>query len=107
MHFYGYPKKQQIVSEIPFKCDQAHLGMLLTNQITEFIKIQYPHNYSRNKIDFLYAWISKEANLIQTYIYCLLHHTQILSKVHRRYFQNEEFALYILRYEGTKYQGMK
>ena len=107
MSFYRYPKKQLIVSEIPIKCDQTHLGMLLTNQITEFMKIQHLQHYSRNKIDFLYAWISKEANLIQTYIYCLLHHTQILSKVHRRYFQNEEFALYILRYEGTKYQGMK
>ena len=39
--FVSYPKKQQIVPVISIKCDQAHLGILLTNQITEFMKVQY------------------------------------------------------------------
>ena len=50
MSFDRYPKKQQIVSEISIKCDQAHLGM--TNQITEFMKPKYLQNNSRDEIDF-------------------------------------------------------
>ena len=61
MSFDRYPKKQQIVSEISIKYDQAHLAMLLTNQITEFLKVQYLRNEPKNEICFLYAYISKEA----------------------------------------------
>ena len=48
-------KKLQIVSEISIECDQTHLGMLLTNWITEFMNFQYLQNKSRDKTDFLDA----------------------------------------------------
>ena len=54
MSFDRYSNKQQIVSEISIKCDQAHLGMLLLNQTKEFMKAQYLQNESRDGIDFLY-----------------------------------------------------
>ena len=53
MSFDRYSKKQQIVSEISIKCDQAH--MLLTNEIIELMKVQYLQNELRDEIDFLYA----------------------------------------------------
>ena len=62
-YFKIFAKKRQIVSETSIKCNQAHLGMLLTNQITEFMKFQYLQNELRDKIDFLYVYISKEATI--------------------------------------------
>ena len=53
MYFDRYPKKQQIVSEILIKCNQAHLGILLTNQITKFMKFQNLQDELRDGIDFL------------------------------------------------------
>ena len=81
MSFDRYPKKQQIVSEISIKFNQAYLGILLTNQITEFMKLQYLQNASRDEIPFLYVYISKEATMLRN--------AQIVLKVHTRYFQNE------------------
>ena len=69
MYFDKYPKKQQIVSETSIKCNQAHLGILLTNRITEFMKFQYLQNESRDEIDFLYVYISKEATTSFKHIY--------------------------------------
>ena len=63
MYFDRYPKKQQIFSEISIKCNQAHPGIYLTNQITKFIKFQHLQNESRGEIDFLYVCISKEATI--------------------------------------------
>ena len=63
MSFNRYPKKRQIVSEISIKCNQAHLGILLANQITEFMKVQYLQNESRAEIDLLYVYKSKEATI--------------------------------------------
>ena len=63
MYFDRYQKKKQIVSEISIKCNQAHLGILLTNQITKFMKFQYLQNELRDEIDFLYVYIPKEATI--------------------------------------------
>ena len=63
MSFYRYPKKQQIVSKISIKYDQAHRGTLFTNQITEFMELQYLQNESTDEIDFLFAYISQEATI--------------------------------------------
>ena len=104
MFFDIYLKKQKIVSEILITCDQAQLVMLLTNQITEFIKVQYLQNESRDKnISFLCRNIQRRNYMAQAYILGLLRHDQILLKVHASYFQNEDFALYISRInEGMK-----
>ena len=48
-------KKHQVVLEISIKCDETHMSMLLTNQITEFVNVQYIQNESRDEIDFIYA----------------------------------------------------
>ena len=63
MSFDRYPKREQIVPEFSIKWDQVHLGMLLTNQIKEFMKIQYLQNNSRDELDFLYAYVSKGATI--------------------------------------------
>ena len=49
------------------------------------------------KLIFICIDIQRSKHLIQSYILGLLRHAQALSKVHTRYFQNEEFALYISR----------
>ena len=67
MSFDIYPKKWQIVLQISIKCNQALLGILFTNQITELIKVQYLQNELRDEIDFLYVYISKGA-IINMYI---------------------------------------
>ena len=104
MFFYIYLKKQEIVLEILIKCDQPHLVMLFTNQITEFIKVQYLQNESRDEnTSFLCRNIQRRNYMAQAYISGLLRHDQILLKVHASYFQNEDFALYISRInEGMK-----
>ena len=51
MTFDRYPKRQQIL----VKYDQDFLGMLFTNQITGFLKVEYVRNVPTNEIDFLYA----------------------------------------------------
>lgn len=61
MSFGRYPKKQQIFAEILIKYDQAHLGTLLTNQITEFLKVQYLQNEPSDETNCLFAQIFKEA----------------------------------------------
>ena len=55
MSFGRYPKKQQIFAEILIKYDQAHLGTLLTNQITEFLKVQYLQNEPSDETNCLFA----------------------------------------------------
>ena len=55
MSFDRYPKKQQTISKILIKWDQTHLGMLLTNQVTEFTEAQYLQNELWGETDFLYA----------------------------------------------------
>ena len=55
MSFDRYPKKQEVVSEISIKCDLVHLGMLVTNEITEFMKVQYVEYKLRDETDFLYV----------------------------------------------------
>ena len=104
MFFDIYLKKQKIVSEILITCDQAQLVMLLTNQITEFIKVQYLQKESRDEnTSFLCRNIQRWNYMAQAYISGLLRHDPILLKVHASYFQNEDFALYISRInEGTK-----
>ena len=53
---------------------------------------------------FICIVMQRSSRLIETYILGQVKHAQILSKVHTRYFQNEEFALYILKIdEGVKY----
>ena len=69
MSFDRYPKKQQILSEISIKCNQTYLGILLSNQITEVMKVQYLQNELRDEIDFLYVYISKEATIWFKHIY--------------------------------------
>ena len=39
------------------------MGMLLTNHIPEFVKVQHLWNESRDETDFLYAQIFREANI--------------------------------------------
>ena len=54
---------------------------------------------------FLYAYIymQRSNHLIQSYILGVLRNSQTLSKIQIRYFQNEEFTLYISRInEGMK-----
>ena len=100
MYFDRYPKKQQIVSEISIKCNQAHLGMLLINQITEFMKFQYLQNESRDKIDFFICiYPKKQPSDSNIHI----ENAQIILKVYTSYFQNEEFALYVSKIK----EGMK
>ena len=63
MSFDRYPKREQIVPEFSIKWDLVHLCMLLTNQIKEFMKVQYLQNNSRDELDFLYAYVSKGATI--------------------------------------------
>ena len=62
-----------------------------------------PEWVNRWKWYFISMDIQRSNHLIQTYIMGLLRPIQVLSKVHTRYFQNEEFALCISRInESTK-----
>ena len=69
MSFDRYPEKRQIVSAISIKCNQAYLGILLTNQITEFMKVQYLQNELRDEIGFLNVYIHEEATILLKHIY--------------------------------------
>ena len=56
-------RKNSAFGHLSHSGDQAHLGMLLTNQITEFMEAQYFQNESWDETDFLCAHITKEATI--------------------------------------------
>ena len=62
-------QKNWIVSEISIKYDLAHMGMLRTYHIPEFVKVQHLWNESRDETDCLYAQIFREANIWFKHVY--------------------------------------
>ena len=106
MFFDRYPKKQKIVSEISIKCDQAHLDMLLTNNITEFMKVQYLQNESRDKTDFyMHRYQKKQPFDSNIYIRCAQKYAVTFKSTQGTHgtFKMRCFGLYISRInEGMK-----
>ena len=75
------------------------MDLLLNNQISEFMNVQYIQDESRDEGFFIFINVERNKHLIGTYTMVVFRHVHILSKelctFHTMHFQNKEFALYI------------